>query len=667
MYTKTRLGKIVNLVRLGIEISLILSISILSMYASCLAGQGEIALVNPVWKGILKQTWPEVRVRGTFQACEETVSSYDEFRLALIKAMRSRQPNVTIYFDPNKSYDECIKWNDRFWGPSSSSEPTDSDLFQEIPWLYWAWTNFDWDWFYDVQGFVTTIIYNISYRYGPDEEKALERGLLRILEQIVFPDMDMFTREKTLHDWIVNHVDYDKATLNGSDDLGYTDYSAFIRGLAVCAGYSTLAYRMLSMAGIPDLIVHGNVTSSTSHHAWNMVNLCGNWYHLDVTWDDYGQYGDTTVYYDYFNLSDGQISVDHTWDSGNYPIANSIFNESVCLGKIEHRCSIFEPELCDTELKCIRISGNWCGTYCETVSYPMVISPSELEVDVGATKTATATDGTVPYAVISSDSFIATATVSDSTITIKGVTEGKCTITVSDSSSPVQTAEIPVTVTKTSSQPPIIDSFTANLTLGNAPLTVSFTCTAIDIDGTIALYKWDFDGDGNVDQITSDGTVIHTYNTSGTYNAKVTVVDNDGARVVSDPITITVTGWPTHYFCPQIDPPSVHQVGFYNQDLAEAPLKVSGDELDVCFNYTGPVNILAGVLSDDFKHIWWLKPDCSLDSDYSQAVDSGNGLSCEEISMPVEGGYLFWLVSPVDLSHLDWENGIYELLFYQVP
>ena len=114
--------------------------------------------------------------------------------------------------------------------------------------------------------------------------------------------------------------------------------------------------------------------------------------------------------------------------------------------------------------------------------------------------------------------------------------------------------------------------------------------------------------------------------------------------------------------------PSVHRVGLCDQDCqANAPLKVSGDELDVCFNYTGPVNILAGVLSDDFKHIWWLKPDCSLDSDYSQAVDSGNGLSCEEISMPVEGGYLFWLVSPVDLSQLDWENGIYELLFYQVP
>jgi PKD repeat protein len=262
-----------------------------------------------------------------------------------------------------------------------------------------------------------------------------------------------------------------------------------------------------------------------------------------------------------------------------------------------------------------------------------------------------------------------------------------------------------ISVQLSENQLPVIDSFVANPTSAEVGEEVTFTCTAYDPDGDILLtYEWDFDGDGNVDQITSDSTVIHTYNTSSTYNAGVTVVDNDGARVVSDPITITVTGWQTHYSCSQtceaqcggditcivecsqyqenccqdgldicqpcspVDPPSVHRVGLCDQGCqAGAPLKVSGGELDVCFNYTGSVNILAGVLSNDFRDIWWLRPDCSLYSNYSQAVDSGNGLSCQGISMPVEGGYLFWLVSPVDLSHLDWENGIYELLFYQVP
>jgi hypothetical protein len=145
-------------------------------------------------------------------------------------------------------------------------------------------------------------------------------------------------------------------------------------------------------------------------------------------------------------------------------------------------------------------------------------------------------------------------------------------------------------------------------------------------------------------------------------NDEVDESDEDNIFKSNDALTVQTVQ------CPPVDPPSVHRVGSCDQSCqAEAPLKVSGSRLDVCFNYTGPVNILAGVLSDDFMHIWWLRPDCSLYSDYSQAVDSGNGLSCQGISMPVEGGYLFWMVSPVDLSYLDWENGIYELLFYQVP
>ncbi len=92
-----------------------------------------------------------------------------------------------------------------------------------------------------------------------------------------------------------------------------------------------------------------------------------------------------------------------------------------------------------------------------------------------------------------------------------------------------------------SEEAPIIDSFTADPTSGDAPLEVTFTCIAHDPDGSIAQYKWDFDGDGSVDQTTTDAKVIHTYNNAGTYNAKVTVVDDDGTQTTSNPITITVT------------------------------------------------------------------------------------------------------------------------------
>ncbi len=89
-------------------------------------------------------------------------------------------------------------------------------------------------------------------------------------------------------------------------------------------------------------------------------------------------------------------------------------------------------------------------------------------------------------------------------------------------------------------QSPEITSFSAEPTSGQAPLDVTFTCSASDPDGHIPQYKWDFDGDGSVDQTTTDNTITHTYNNAGTYNATVTVVDDEGAST-SRAITITIT------------------------------------------------------------------------------------------------------------------------------
>ncbi|MFK7920565.1 MAG: PKD domain-containing protein [Bacteroidia bacterium] len=75
-----------------------------------------------------------------------------------------------------------------------------------------------------------------------------------------------------------------------------------------------------------------------------------------------------------------------------------------------------------------------------------------------------------------------------------------------------------------SPQPPVA-SFTVTPNVGIAPLPVIFDAIASnDPDGSIASYDWDF-GDGN----TATGlTPLHTYNTDGTYNARLIVTDDGG-------------------------------------------------------------------------------------------------------------------------------------------
>jgi len=92
-----------------------------------------------------------------------------------------------------------------------------------------------------------------------------------------------------------------------------------------------------------------------------------------------------------------------------------------------------------------------------------------------------------------------------------------------------------------SNQRPVIDSFTANPLSGSVPLTVSFTCTAHDPDGSIREFRWDFNGDSSIDQTTSSGTASYTYTAQGTYYASCIVVDNGGAMTASNPLTINVS------------------------------------------------------------------------------------------------------------------------------
>ena len=87
--------------------------------------------------------------------------------------------------------------------------------------------------------------------------------------------------------------------------------------------------------------------------------------------------------------------------------------------------------------------------------------------------------------------------------------------------------------------PPVISNFTATPSSGQAPLQVSFICSAYDTDGGINRYEFDFNSDGIVDANNTTGIVSYTYNTNGSFTAKCTAYDNQGLSV-SKTVQITV-------------------------------------------------------------------------------------------------------------------------------
>ena len=105
----------------------------------------------------------------------------------------------------------------------------------------------------------------------------------------------------------------------------------------VCQAYAMYGYIMLKEAGYESITVSGSAGDPAGPHAWNMVKVGSNWYHIDFTWNDpirsdnplpyvKRQAGAGTVSYNYYMRSDNEIDVNHEWpvsqDGYVYPKAN---------------------------------------------------------------------------------------------------------------------------------------------------------------------------------------------------------------------------------------------------------------------------------------------------------------------------------------------------------
>jgi len=105
---------------------------------------------------------------------------------------------------------------------------------------------------------------------------------------------------------------------------------------------------------------------------------------------------------------------------------------------------------------------------------------------------------------------------------------------------------------------------------------------------------------------------------------------------------------------------------------ASAPMTVDSGVMDVNFNYTASVEVIAGVMSEDFSAVWWLTDSCTLSTGYAQAASNAGQFLCNDVPLPAgsEQGWVFWLVAPTataDFGNNEWWNsGVYELMWYQM-
>jgi len=139
--------------------------------------------------------------------------------------------------------------------------------------------------------------------------------------------------------WITDNIEYNKSASN------ITDAGKIVRkNKAVCQGFSNLLKEMCNTVNIPCDVIAGYTKTETkdinkslkkTDHAWNSVQLYGNWYLVDVTWAT-SKYNVVTHKYmkefdeHYFLTSPQKFILDHFPEDKKFqfldkPIKKSVF------------------------------------------------------------------------------------------------------------------------------------------------------------------------------------------------------------------------------------------------------------------------------------------------------------------------------------------------------
>ncbi|MFJ7408849.1 MULTISPECIES: transglutaminase domain-containing protein [unclassified Lysinibacillus] len=156
-----------------------------------------------------------------------------------------------------------------------------------------------------------------SYLMTPEQAAYVEMNAQEIVATIEKSAKTDVEKIRAVNDYIVANTAYTEQTKSSP----HSAYTVLAEHGGVCQGYALLAHTLLQKLGFETQYIVGYV--GKEGHAWNLVKLDGQWYHLDTTWNDPVPDRNGAIRYQYFLVDDRTMARDHTWIANDYPKATS--------------------------------------------------------------------------------------------------------------------------------------------------------------------------------------------------------------------------------------------------------------------------------------------------------------------------------------------------------
>lgn len=168
-------------------------------------------------------------------------------------------------------------------------------VYYDHPEIFWLTSGYQY--WSDMEECVTEIemAYNTTWEEKEEQSRLIEAAIQEVLYEVDY-GQDTYGKIKSVYEYLIQHIDYEEDSPYNQDIR-----SVFLNWQSVCTGYAKAMQILLERMGIFCTCVRG--TANGGYHAWNLVQIDGEYYYIDATW------GDPV----YLNEEDTSNEIDYTY------------------------------------------------------------------------------------------------------------------------------------------------------------------------------------------------------------------------------------------------------------------------------------------------------------------------------------------------------------------
>lgn len=221
----------------------------------------------------------------TIDPASETIRSYKQVYNAIYEAIDAQQSYLDVSQWKIKDYEIMNIFTDVMYNSP--------EFFYADQKLVYRYNN---------KGYVTSLsfTYNMSYTKRTECQTFYEQEISYLVQEVEAYAMSDAEKALYVHDALISSYAYD------TEETIFDAYNFLKERKGVCQAYALCYMAVMRELDIPCFMV----ISQEMNHSWNLVQIDGEWYHVDLVFDDPQPDRPGQVLHDHFLLSDAGIAAD---------------------------------------------------------------------------------------------------------------------------------------------------------------------------------------------------------------------------------------------------------------------------------------------------------------------------------------------------------------------